>query len=580
MNSPRDIAVSEIIGAIMLVTIVVVIASVVGVMVLSQPAPQKIPSLSAVISNQSQMVYIKHDGGDPLVAGQYKILIDGTDVTSSVAKTGTPGSWVIGDVISYQKPGTNPPGSVQVVYTGYGSSAIVLASSIFGTGAGGIPTVSPTSNTTTTTTTVTGTTTQVPPSVVTAGFTGSPTSGGAPLIVSFTDASTGPVISWAWLFGDGGSSNLQNPSHQYNNTGSYTVSLMVSNGSGTSTLARTSYVTVTTAAPVVIAGFTGTPLTGTMPLTVQFTDASTGSPLSRTWNFGDTGTSTATSPSHQYISAGTYTVSLIVSNGTGTNTLTRTGYVVVKPPVPVADFTANPVYGAMPLTVQFADASSNVPSSWAWTFGDGGSSTLQNPSHAYASAGTYSVSLNATNAGGSNTVTKTGYILVTNPVSGGGTVYLNSNKAAYVEAGGALQFHVTDLYSIITVNGVDYPLNQGDTVNLVMGSNEYGSFYATSSKISTFTFSDVSLYQNGVFKNRGATSKMYVSGYDQMSSTMNLNVPVASAWTDFEVNGVPVFTVGPSSARIYLTGLYGTTNLNAQPNVVYYTGGASGYLVI
>jgi len=82
------------------------------------------------------------------------------------------------------------------------------------------------------------------------------------------------------------------------------------------------------------------------------------------------------------------------------------------PPAPVADFTGNPTSGATPLTVAFTDASTGSPTSWSWTFGDGGTSTAQNPSHVYGSANSYTVSLTATNAAGSDTETKTNYITV------------------------------------------------------------------------------------------------------------------------------------------------------------------------
>ena len=79
---------------------------------------------------------------------------------------------------------------------------------------------------------------------------------------------------------------------------------------------------------------------------------------------------------------------------------------------PVANFVGNPTSGAAPLTVAFTDQSTNSPTAWGWTFGDGGTSTAQNPSHSYA-AGTYTVSLTATNAYGSDGETKTGYIIAT-----------------------------------------------------------------------------------------------------------------------------------------------------------------------
>ncbi len=94
-------------------------------------------------------------------------------------------------------------------------------------------------------------------------------------------------------------------------------------------------------------------------------------------------------------------------------------------PAPVADFTGNPTSGAAPLTVDFTDASTNSPTSWSWDFGDDGNSTAQNPSHEYTSAGDYTVSLTATNAGGSDTETKTDYISVSQGSSWGPNLLSN-----------------------------------------------------------------------------------------------------------------------------------------------------------
>jgi PKD repeat protein len=80
---------------------------------------------------------------------------------------------------------------------------------------------------------------------------------------------------------------------------------------------------------------------------------------------------------------------------------------------PSASFTASPTSGTAPVDVHFTDTSSGSPTSWSWTFGDGATSTAQNPTHTYTTAGTYSVTLRATNAGGSGTTTRSGLITVT-----------------------------------------------------------------------------------------------------------------------------------------------------------------------
>lgn len=98
-----------------------------------------------------------------------------------------------------------------------------------------------------------------------------------------------------------------------------------------------------------------------------------------------------------------------------TPTVTPTPTPTPFPDTITADFSGTPLSGEIPLTVQFTDLSTGSPTSWSWSFGDGGTSTAQNPTHTYVTSGTYTVSLTATNANGSDTVTKTGYITV-NPV--------------------------------------------------------------------------------------------------------------------------------------------------------------------
>jgi hypothetical protein len=90
---------------------------------------------------------------------------------------------------------------------------------------------------------------------------------------------------------------------------------------------------------------------------------------------------------------------------------------------PTANFSGSPTSGFVPLTVQFADESTGSPTSWDWTFGDGGTSTAQNPGHTYDAVGTYTVTLTVANADGSDTLTRTDYITVTDP-GGGGTMHV------------------------------------------------------------------------------------------------------------------------------------------------------------
>ncbi|MGH3113829.1 MAG: PKD domain-containing protein, partial [Gaiellaceae bacterium] len=160
-----------------------------------------------------------------------------------------------------------------------------------------------------------------------------------------------------------------------------------------------------------MADFAATPTQGVAPATVQFTDLSSGGPTSWLWTFGDGATSTLRNPAHTYASAGVYSVTLQASNSLGSNTYTRSAYVQVAAPVtPVANFSGTPLAGFAPLQVAFTELSINLPTSWLWSFGDGTTSTLRNPSKTYTEPGVYSVSLRATNAAGSNTRVRSGYV--------------------------------------------------------------------------------------------------------------------------------------------------------------------------
>lgn len=261
-------------------------------------------------------------------------------------------------------------------------------------------------------------------SPVQADFSASPTEGRAPLTVVFTDESTGlsdRETSWRWDWdGDGtADSHQQHPSHTYVEPGTYSVTLWVQDLYGAGTKAKTDYIIV--APPRVQARFSADHQEGVAPLTVAFTDQSTGDIGRWEWDFDGDGTadSTRQNPSCVYREPGVYTVSLRVENGTS-DIETRADYVTVLAPAQ-ADFTAYPRQGTAPLVVSFTDQSGGSINRWEWDFnGDGVvDSTEQNPSHIYANPGTYAVSLTVGN-GTSDTETKFHYITVSSPSPGEG----------------------------------------------------------------------------------------------------------------------------------------------------------------
>ena len=257
------------------------------------------------------------------------------------------------------------------------------------------------------------TVTQPTSGTLSVDFSASPLSGTAPLTVTFTSLVT-PTGSYShtWDFGDGNTAAVISPTHTYTQAGVYTVSLQVSNAGGSETLTRTDYLSVY---EPVVADFTASPLSGTAPLTVTFTSqvTPTGS-YSHTWDFGDGNTAAVISPTHTYTQAGVYTVSLTVDSGSQSEVLTRANYIIVSqsqlaPPVP--DFSADPLTGIVPLTVNFTNLSTDA-NSFLWDFGDGITTTVVSPTHTYTQSGLYNISLTATGPGGSRSQAQPNYIQV------------------------------------------------------------------------------------------------------------------------------------------------------------------------
>ncbi|RPI01456.1 MAG: PKD domain-containing protein, partial [Calditrichaeota bacterium] len=167
------------------------------------------------------------------------------------------------------------------------------------------------------------------------------------------------------------------------------------------------------AAPV--AAFTASATSGCVPMTVNFTDMSTGDVTSWSWTFGDGGASTDENPSHTYQTVGTFTVSLTVTGPGGSDAETKNNYIIVSAS-PTADFSGTPTNGDAPLQVSFTDLSTGNPTSWSWDFGDGGTANIQNPVHTYSAADEYTVVLTVNNSCGSSVETKVNYIMVSEPV--------------------------------------------------------------------------------------------------------------------------------------------------------------------
>ncbi|HTD29826.1 MAG TPA: PKD domain-containing protein [Xanthomonadaceae bacterium] len=250
----------------------------------------------------------------------------------------------------------------------------------------------------------------------TANFTDT-TSG---LTATFTNSSTdsgGTIGTYAWTFGDGSTSSSASPSHTYAAAGTYSVTLTVTDSADGKTSSKTASVTVASSGGTPTANWTDT----TSGLTATFTDSSTdsgGTISSHAWTFGDGSTSTATSPSHAYAAAGTYSVTETVTDSVSGKTSAKTANVTVATAggTPTANFTDT----TSGLTATFTNSSTDsggTIGTYAWTFGDGSTSASASPSHTYAAAGTYSVTLTVTDSVDGKTSAKTASVTV----SSGGT---------------------------------------------------------------------------------------------------------------------------------------------------------------
>ena len=214
-------------------------------------------------------------------------------------------------------------------------------------------------------------------------------------LVTFINNTLGSAI-YTWDFGDGNTSNLANPTHNYT-PGIYSVSLLAKAGTCTDTLVQTNYIEV---GAELNPDFMADVNSGCEGMQVNFTDITTNSPDSWLWDFGDGTISSFQNPSHNYLNGGSYDVTLTTSKGGQClNSRTFLGFVDVfsKPDI---QLTADTTYACtVPFEVEFIDATANAVS-WDWDFGNGITSNLATPSVSFANYGSYDVTLKVINIKG------------------------------------------------------------------------------------------------------------------------------------------------------------------------------------
>jgi PKD repeat protein len=260
-----------------------------------------------------------------------------------------------------------------------------------------------------------------PSDTVHVNFSGTPLSVPVGGSVNFTDLSTGNPTNWQWTFSGGtpATSSVQNPTNiVYNTVGTYNVKLKAWNATTSDSLTKSLYINVYDP-NAIVADFSGTPTTVLVGGTVQFTDLSTNTPTTWSWSFtgGTPATSIVQNPTVQYNTAGVFPVTLIASNSTSRDTMTKSSYITVidTSQVPHADFTAD--YTSIPAgtSINFTNLSTGYYDSLAWIFTGAvpGTSTNQNPTLInYPTIGNYDVTLILYSVLGNDTLTKPGYIHV------------------------------------------------------------------------------------------------------------------------------------------------------------------------
>jgi len=249
-----------------------------------------------------------------------------------------------------------------------------------------------------------------------ASFTNSPLSPEVGETVTF-DASgssdpDGTIVGYEWSFGDEATATGITASHSYSSAGTYTVTLTVTDNNG---LTGTTTKSVTVAPHEIepqapSASFTSSPHSPEVGETVSFDASGSSDPdgtiVNYIWDFGDGNTGAGKTAAHSYDSEGTYTVTLTVEDNDG-NTDTETKSITVPPlglKAPIASFTSSPSSPEVGQTVSFDASGSNDPDGtivgYEWNFGDGSTGTGETASHAYSSAGTYTVEFAVTDNDG------------------------------------------------------------------------------------------------------------------------------------------------------------------------------------
>jgi PKD repeat protein len=479
---------------------------------------------------------------------------------------------------------------------------------------------------------------------ITANFTGTPTTVTIGNTVTFTDNTNCNPTSWSWTFPGGtpSASTAQNPVITYNTVGVYDVTLVATNASGNDTETKTGYITVSEVPLNYCAsqgsnysyewigqvqfnsfvnasgasGYTNftnltVPMTAGGNVAVTLTPQFSGSTYVEYWrvwidynkdgDFLDANETVFAPASSTSVVTGSFTVATGVSGSTRMRVTMKYNavptpcetfsygevedYLVTfaTPQPPVADFSGTPTSVVEGGAVQFTDLSTNSPTSWSWTFTGGtpATSTAQNPNVTYATPGTYSVSLTATNSAGSDVETKTNYITVldvpscTSPVA-------PLNGASGVSISTNLQWNTA-------TGATGYTLYFGTNnppTNIVNGTN-LGNVTAYD-PAGDLSYSTTYYWKIVPYNANGSPAGCSVWSF---TTQANPNGTVQLSYSDFE-SGFGIWTDGGVDCARYTGGTYASGGAaaidiqdnSAVPSSFYHTNGVDvatpGYVQI
>ena len=348
----------------------------------------------------------------------------------------------------------------------------------------------------------------------------------------FTNTTSGTGLSYLWNFGDHSGTSLENPIKYFGSSGNHLVTLTVSDGVCSSNATQT----------INISSFSGSAASfveGNDDYTqvlsgnsFYFENTSThtndGWIPNYLWNFGDGTTSTNTHVfGKTYASAGTYTITLTAISNLGCSTTFTRNVIVSAPTSASFSYTPN-ACGSTSIT--FNSSASTGATSYSWNFGDGNTSTIANPTHNYATAGTYSVILTIN---GSIASTPQSVVVSTAPTSVSITPALNACNTTYTFTAAATGSNLTYLWSFSNVNGGS-PVSTSAVVNKSYSASgtENATLTAFSGSCSTsVTLSGYSVFATGPL----VTANLVITAADACSGTRTINNTGSTA-TSYQVS--------------------------------------------